>query len=294
MTSKNEITALLQKYIDEQAAKGIVPTLNDLNRELGGVVMSYNQAPMPEFNGFSPEQMTRMINTPFGLNCPVGFNYLTDEQLRQIPIMRQALHLLHTLEKGELKLTAQGYIPIKLVGELYEMGTHNWGTDYYKQKTELRVEHVRVLRFTLIDCGYVKTKNGKMSLTANGLKILKDPNTLLQNMMKYLFIQYNTGYFDRIDNLKIANVGRLYSLWMIHHFGAKWRRFTFYGDLYTKALSIPDPDSIYGSRIFDRLFHYIGLVETRRPQIIDMDDWHNEEVIKTDLVDMIFNFLEPK
>ena len=53
------------------------------------------------FNGFSSEQMHMMLYRPL-----------------------------------EVKLTAQGYIPPKMVAELYELGSHSWSTDWYKQKSE--------------------------------------------------------------------------------------------------------------------------------------------------------------
>ncbi len=43
---------------------------------------------------------------------------------------------MNELSSEEEKLTAQGYIPPKMVAELYELGSHSWSTDWYKQKSE--------------------------------------------------------------------------------------------------------------------------------------------------------------
>ena len=60
--------------------------------------------------------------------------------------MRQVLHLMTILSEGELKLTAKGYIPPKIVDELYHMGSQSWSTDWFKQKSEPKTEEVQVLR----------------------------------------------------------------------------------------------------------------------------------------------------
>ena len=86
--------------------------------------------------GFTPEEMYRMLYTPFEIGCPVQLRTLIDEQVEQIPFMHQVLHLMNMLSAGELKLTAKGYIPPKIVEDLYLMGTRSWNTDWFKQKSE--------------------------------------------------------------------------------------------------------------------------------------------------------------
>lgn len=66
-----------------------------------------------------------MLYRPLEVGCPVQLRRLTDEQMEQIPVMRQALHLMNELSSEEVKLTAQGYIPPKMVAELYELGSHS-------------------------------------------------------------------------------------------------------------------------------------------------------------------------
>ena len=122
--------------------------------------------------GFTPDEMYRMLYTPFEIGCPVQLRTLTDEQVEQIPFMHQVLHLMNMLSAGELKLTAKGYIPPKIVEDLYLMGTRSWNTDWFKQKSEPKTEEIQVLRVVLKECGLVKTRIGKMSLTSKGKKLL--------------------------------------------------------------------------------------------------------------------------
>ena len=67
-----------------------------------------------------------MLYRPLEEGCPVRLQKLTDSQIEQIPIMRQVLHLMLVLSASELKLTAKGYIPPKIVEELYLMGERSW------------------------------------------------------------------------------------------------------------------------------------------------------------------------
>ncbi len=172
MIDKNEITHQLQEWIDQMESNGKHVNLDDINRDLGEIMHAQNAAPKPNFNGFSSEQMHMMLYRPLEVGCPVQLRRLTEEQMERIPIMRQALHLMNVLSSEELKLTAQGYIPPKTVAELYELGSHSWNLDWYKQKSEPKTEEVQVLRVVLKECGLIKTRTGKLSLTAKGSNYL--------------------------------------------------------------------------------------------------------------------------
>ena len=114
---------------------------------------------MGEMSGF---QMTRLLKAnPATAQIPIIFITALDSE--------------DQLEK-ELKLTAHGYIPPKTVAELYELGSHSWSTDWYKQKSEPKTEEVQVLRVVLKECGLIKTRIGKLSLTAKGKQLLADHN----------------------------------------------------------------------------------------------------------------------
>ena len=90
MIDKNEITRRLQNWIDQMERSGKHVNLDDINRHVGEIMHAQNAAPKPNFNGFSSEQMHMMLYRPL-----------------------------------EVKLTAQGYIPPKMVAELYELGSHS-------------------------------------------------------------------------------------------------------------------------------------------------------------------------
>ena len=243
--------------------------------------------------GFTPDEMYQMLYTPFEIGCPVQLRTLTDEQVEQIPFMHQVLHLMNMLSAGELKLTAKGYIPPKIVEDLYLMGMRSWNTDWFKQKSEPKTEEIQVLRVVLKECGLVKTRIGKMSLTSKGKKLLSSRNDLLRTVMLFLMQDYNTGWLDLHEDLEVGNVGRLYSLWLLHRYGDVWRHTNFYTAEYAKAFPMMDDYSAYGYRVFNRLFHLIGLCEVNeRPE--DRGPGFGRKVLKTSVLDMMFEFSEPE
>ncbi len=243
--------------------------------------------------GFSPDEMYRMLYMPFEKGCPVQLRTLTDEQVEQIPIMRQVLHLMGILSAGELKLTAKGYIPPKLSEELYLMGERSWSTDWFKQKSEPKAEEIRVLRVVLKECGLIKTRLGKMSLTAKGRKLLENRNELMRVVMLFLLRDYNTGWLDLYEDMEVGNVGRLYSLWLLHQYGDVWRHTDFYTREYAKAFPYLNEYSAYGYRVFNRLFHVIGLCKINEGPEDRGLGW-GEKTVKTKVLEMMFEFSEPE
>ena len=292
MIDKNEITRRLQEWIDQMERSGKHVNLDDINRHLGEIMHAQNAAPKPNFNGFSSEQMHQMLNRPLEVECPVQLRRLTDEQMEQIPVMRQALNLMNELSEKELKLTAQGYIPPKTVAELYELGSHSWNSDWYKQKSEPKTEEVQVLRVVLKECGLIKTRTGKLSLTAKGKQLLTDHNELLRTMIQFLFGDYNTGWLDLYEDNEVGNLGRLYSLWLLHHYGVDWRNTRFYADEYSKAFPMLNAVHGYEYRVFNRLFRFIGLCEINESDDFKGKNW-GKEARKTELLDLMFAFEEP-
>lgn len=289
----NKITEQLQAYINEQEKMGKTPDKESLIRFLNDMITLQNTTSIAKFNGFTAEQMFQMINSPLGKECPVQLRKLSNSEIEEIPFLKQALYLLRFLSEKELKLTPQGYIPPKLVKELYELGLSDWSADSYKQKLESRVEVVQVLRIALKECGFIKVRDGKMSLTTKGGRIIKDYNALLYALMVFLLFEFNTGYFDLNNDIEIGNVGRLYSLWLLHHYGDIWRQKNFYAEAYFKAFPGLSPSECYEFRTFDRVFHYIGLCDinqTKEDRGIDF----GSKTRKREILDKIFTFVEPQ
>ena len=287
-----QLNKQLQEWIDEMEKKGLQVSLNDINAHLQTIMTTHNATPVASFNGFTPNQMSQMLSSPLGEHCPVKLRQLSDEQIQQIPIMRQVLHLMDILCKGDLKLTNQGYIPPKIVSELYDLGIHSWSSDYYNHLTEARSEEVQTLRVVLKQCGLIKTLLGKMSLTAKGKKLLPDHNKLMSTVIVFLMDDYNTAWLDAYEDYRTGNIGRCYSLWLLHHFGSDWRHEAFYESEYAKAFPRLDATQGYWCRVFQRLFRLIGICEINDGKEFAGQEW-SRRARKTPLLEMMFSFEEP-
>ncbi len=289
----NEITKELQKYIDELQAKDITPTIDQMNNHLGKIVDTENSNSIEDFSGISPIQMQSMLYTPFENDCCVQINELSENDLPKSSILRQAKHLLSLLTEHEIKLTKVGNIPPKIVKELYSIGIpeHFIETGVFNLNKETDSEVVQFLRFALRDCGFIKVRLGKISLTKVGTKALADLNKLNHAILKYAMTSYNAAYFDTYDNENIGNIGRVFSLWLLHHYGNDWHEPEFYNNLYNKAFpTLQNSNRIYEVRLFSRLFNYLGLIEVEYKQTI----FGINKIKKSPLLDILFRFEEPE
>lgn len=237
--------------------------------------------------------MQSMLYTPFENDCCVQINELSENDLPKSSILRQAKHLLSLLTEHEIKLTKVGNIPPKIVKELYSIGIpeHFIETGVFNLNKETDSEVVQFLRFALRDCGFIKVRLGKISLTKVGTKALADLNKLNHAILKYAMTSYNAAYFDTYDNENIGNIGRVFSLWLLHHYGNDWHEPEFYNNLYNKAFpTLQNSNRIYEVRLFSRLFNYLGLIEVEYKQTI----FGINKIKKSPLLDILFRFEEPE
>jgi hypothetical protein len=288
-----EITKDLQKHIDELQSQGIDPSMGELNNFINDITMSANANSEPDFCGFSPNQMHDILYTPFEADCCVQINDLTDSELMKLPLFRQTKHLMSLLKENEINLTKAGYIPPKIVKELYALGaSENYiEKGICKLNNESDTETIQFLRIVLKDGGLIKVRQSKMSLTKLGSKTLTDLNLLNQTITKFALTKYNVAYFDEFNNEQIGNIAQVYSLWMMHYYGKNWREEKFYDKLYYKAFPMFfNFTRIYSCRIIRRLFNFLGLVEINYCET----DFKKNKVRKTPLLDLLFKFEDPK
>jgi len=82
-----------------------------------------NQMATADFEGLSPIEMDNLLYNTFEKGSPVQLRKLSDEDYASIPILNQMLYFADIIQKaGEIKLTAKGYLPTKMVADLYYKG----------------------------------------------------------------------------------------------------------------------------------------------------------------------------
>lgn len=296
-----EFTKQIQAYIDDEKAKGHYLSFAEINAECARIVKKVNEGQKPSFLGFSPEEMSLMVYHPFEPGCPVQMRTdLTEEELSQAPFLRQALYLMNELNKGFIKLTERGNIPTAYVKKMYELGSGEYMTiiGVSKINKENDSQGVMSLHYILKYLGYIKERLGKMSITEKGRKALSNPNEINVGITKSILIDADLSCYDFFDDKDSGNVGKLFTLWMIHHFGNEWHKSSFYYDHYLKAFPMIginnayDPN-MFDCRIFERFFFFLGLVELENTKSSPLEYDFSHNVRKTSLLDMMFTFKEP-
>ena len=227
---------------------------------------------------------------PFTDQCVVSLNRLRKEQYDKIPLVRQALFLMNTLSEKELKFTKLGWLPLKIVAEVYALGQPEWIIEELNQKriNEYDANSVWMARIILELLGWIKTRKGVLSLTIKGKKAKSDIYSAANEILRFSLIGVGLHTFDGNEDGRIGNLGMAYSVWLLRKFGSTWHSGDFYQEHYQKVFNFPDIYNIYETRVFARLFYWLGLVETRiNKQTNPPYQW---EYRKTELLQMVFSF----
>ena len=286
----NDIRKELQVWILAEETAGRSVDINRVNEHLQEIMIRQNSAPRSDFNGLSPEDMHNIMYNPFRDQCVVQLNKLDKNQYELVPLIRQALFLLNTLNEKDLKLTKLGWLPLKIVADAYRIGQPEWIIEELKQKriNEYEVGAVWMARIILELLGWIKTRKGVLSLTIKGRKAFSNIDAAANEVLRFSLVGVGLHTFDAVEDDRIGNLGIAYSVWLLNQFGSEWHFGSFYQEHYQKAFNFPDKYTIYETRVFSRLFYWLGIVEMRlNKQVGPPFQW---EYRKTDLLPMIFSF----
>lgn len=286
----NDIRKELQVWILAEETAGRSVDINRVNEHLQEIMIRQNSAPRSDLNGLSPEDMHNIMYDPFRDQCVVQLNKLDKNQYELVPLIRQALFLLNTLNEKDLKLTKLGWLPLKIVADAYRIGQPEWIIEELKQKriNEYEVGAVWMARIILELLGWIKTRKGVLSLTVKGRKAFSNIDAAANEILRFSLVGVGLHTFDAVEDDRIGNLGIAYSVWLLNQFGSEWHFGSFYQEHYQKAFNFPDNYTIYETRVFSRLFYWLGIVEMRlNKQVGPPFQW---EYRKTDLLPMIFSF----
>ncbi|CAG2532822.1 hypothetical protein MAR621_03016 [Maribacter dokdonensis] len=276
--------------------------IKDIQRHIDQVMNEQNNRSIQEFEGYSPFEMHHILNLTFETNSPISFQKLADSDYATIPIHNQIKYYLDLIKKTcEIKLTAKGFLPVKIVKDIYAQGyleepLFATGTyQLYKESDSMTVNLTRLLGEL---SGLTKKRNGKLSLTKKGENITSDNFELFKLIFKTITTKFNWAYYDGYGDNQIGQLGFGFSLVLLHIYGETKRQDTFYVEKYFNAFpdlvdSLPLSDfatpteqatSCYSLRTFDRFLDYFGLVQIKTVG----EKWKPDKyIIKTDIFDKL-------
>ena len=116
-------------------------------------------------------------------------------------------------EAGEAKATKNGFLPIKIVNAI---GNFN-EPEFYHITSEEVADEVRAVRFAATDCGWLKKKNGKFSLTKKGEQIFKNGFTPAHyvTLLKYWIFDYSWSFSDGFPEYPRLQQASLFALYIL-------------------------------------------------------------------------------
>ncbi|MCF8259487.1 MAG: hypothetical protein K9J12_01820 [Melioribacteraceae bacterium] len=277
--------------------------LKDIQRHIDQIMHEENNRSIPEFEGYSPFEMHQILHFTFGIDSPIQLHKLSDKDYKRIPILHQIKYLTDMIDKnGELKLTNKGFLPAKLVSDIYQQG---FLKDEYVEKgiSKLNKESdsmtINLTRILIELSGLVKKRNGKLSLTKSSKKVLGDDFELLRLIFLTIATKFNWPYYDGYGENQIGQRGYGFSLILLSKYGDDRRQDSFYAKKYFDAFpqlleSIePDYDALeghtarcYSIRTFDRFLDYFGLINIEKEgKGLDSIKY----ISKTDIFDKFIN-----
>ncbi|MDF1550164.1 MAG: hypothetical protein P1P88_20225 [Bacteroidales bacterium] len=251
--------------------------LKDIQKHIDQVMNEQNNKPIPEFEGYSPFEMHKILHFTFAIDSPLKLQKLSDADYQRIPILNQIRYLVDLIEKnGEIKLTNKGFLPTKLVSDLYSQGflkeehIEKGISKLYKETDSMTINLTRILTEL---SGLTKKRNGKLSLTKSSQKILADNEELLRQIFLTFTNKFNWPYYDGYGENQIGQLGYGFSLILLSKYGQIKRLDSFYAEKYfmafPKLLDSLEPTygtlerystKCYSIRTFERFLDYFGLV----------------------------------
>jgi hypothetical protein len=267
--------------------------------------------PISEFDGYSTYEMAWVLFNPLHPNSPVHLNPLTDDLIRRIPMLHATLFLMNMLhDSGEIKLTATGNLPLKLVKAMHEMAhvpDEMLDAGISKIRCQQDVMMVDISCALLDFSRLTKKRNNKLSLTKAGQKLLNKPDELLRTLLLTHGFQFPWSHYDYYDNEQVGQFGWAFSLRLLSLYGGQPRTDRWFARKYFTAFPEHYPQesletidtvdwnplvSCYATRSFKRFAMMYGLVTfTRGP--IRADFGKREEFFQaTALLHELFYFKE--
>ncbi len=275
--------------------------IEELQKQIDQEVHKMNHRPVAEFEGYSPYEMTQILYFTFGPDSPIQLQKLSDDEYKSIPVLNQTKYLTDLIKKnGEIKLTKKGFLPVKIVSELYHQGfledpdIRDGISKLYKESDSMAITLTRIL----IDItGLTKKRKGRLSLTKSSEKSLSDNHALLQLILLTFATKFNWAYFDGYGENRIGQLGYGFSLILLSKYGHEKRLDTFYAQKYFDAfpnlLTSVKPTygtlesytaNCYSIRTFDRFLNYFGLIRIEKEN--NRFD-ARRYILKTDLFDKL-------
>lgn len=251
------------------------------------IVHNQNNKPLDDFDGLSPNQMHRLIYSPFEGDSIIKFKQDTENGIfSDCPVFLIARDILNLLSDNHcIKLTSIGNLSPKLVQSIYDKGyLHDELIDIgvIKLRTEADWLILHDIKLLLSMAGLVRKSNNKFFSTKKASKILEESseNKLYFELLRAYCLKFSWANNDHYKSSKIGQQGFIYILYLLKKYGRSYRESTFYGKKYFRAFprlhtnvnsllldQTIDKANCLEVRFFERFCKWFGLAEVHEETI---------------------------
>lgn len=228
-----------------------------------------NRTPREDFCQLSPMDVFDLLYNLFQPDSLIQFHpELGPDTLNQLSFYRLCRHLMNTLaDGGEMKLTAAGNLPRKLVLELYDLSTAKEAfiedgiTKLNKEEDSILIQSVKfVLKFAEL----TKVSKHKLSLTPKGKDLLSPGKeaALFREIFTTHAFRFNHGYFDRYPQKARIQLFLGYILFLLFLFERKKPALGFYAQKVVQAFPM-ELEKFEDFSPMEPKTQYLRCVETR-------------------------------
>ncbi len=255
--------------------------LGDLQKHIVQLMNEQNNREIPDFEGYSPFEMHHILHFTFEHNSPIVLRQLADADFFKCPMFNLVKYYLDLVKNlGEIKLTAKGFLPTKIVQEIYNQGFleeyqfSSGISKLYKETDSLTVNLTRILAEL---ARLTKKRNGKLSLTKTGERIASNNQELFELIFKTMTQKFSWAFYDDYEDQQIGQFGFGFSLIILSKYGTEKQLDNFYSEKYFKAFPqfLESITPAYGTveeyasrcysvRTFQRFLSFFGLIEIEK------------------------------
>ncbi|NOY64257.1 MAG: hypothetical protein GXO97_02485 [Nitrospirae bacterium] len=230
-----------RKGLEKFIANKKFNSLEEVQAAVDEFTRQYNNTPLDDFCGLSPNEMWRILYHPF--NSPEVVDFNLDAQVPQdAPRLKLLLRLLQKIDESEgIKSTAKGNLPRNLCRELEK--------EYYNEEdyshirslgalmSEMEFVELHVVRIIAVMAGYIRKYRKRFVVTKRGKLLLKHGITAKEflHILRVYTRDFNWAYSDGYPEFPIIQNSFLFTLYLLKKFGDRYSEPEFYSSLFIKA-----------------------------------------------------------
>ena len=236
MIGKDDIFSELHEALQGQE----FTTIAEAEAFADSFMRQQNRTPLPEFHGLSPEQMHRLLASPFDSPGLVSFMSPLETQ-PEAPIAALFSLLAEAIGEQGMKATATGNLPRSFCRAA---ALRFWGEKAYRENTrfgginkETDFFDMHVTRLAATLAGLVRKHQGRFILTKECKKLLDVPGMagIYPRLLRAYVSRFNWAYRDRHQEVRFVQHSFLFTLYLLTKYGDDWRPHVFYEDSFLRA-----------------------------------------------------------